>query len=143
MKQAKTIYETNKAGINHLLVRKGYHPSFEGLMKAVKEKGNPFLVHVYNEVTSSFDQADGDSNFWTKFQKFFHSASDVIDKTDKITGAADKLLINPDTANKTTKTDTADTSKSTWTPNLLYWGIAAFVLIALLVVILLIKNKKS
>ncbi len=135
MKRAQIIYDTNRQAINFLLTQKGYKPTFNGLMDAVEDLGDTFLVELYNEVSSSFDQADG--NFWAKFKNIFHSASDIVEKTGKISGGVDDF-INP-TLNNTT--DPAPTpEKKVWKPNLMLWGGAAAGIILILVLIYIFRK---
>jgi len=136
MKQAQLIYESNRQAINFLLIEKGYPPTFCGLIKAIKEIGDGFLVEMYNEVTASFDEAGG--NFWTKFKNIFHSAVDIINKTDKVTGSVDKFM-NPDTQTAT-KTDKITSAVDTWKPDLIWWGAGAAAVIVILVLVYIFKK---
>ncbi len=135
MKQAKLIYDTNRQSINFLLIRKGYPATFDGLLDAVDELGDAFLVELYNDITSNFDEADG--NFWTKFKNIFHSATGVADKTGKITGGLD-FLLNPD--KQTTSTTPTPEVVKPWQPNLIWWGAGAAALILILTLIYIFKK---
>ncbi len=135
MRQAKLIYDTNRQSINFLLISKGYPATFDGLLDAVDELGDPFIVELFNDVTSNFDQAEG--NLWTKFKNIFHSATGVADKTGKITGGLD-MLLNPD--KQTTTTTTTPPATNTWQPNLIIWGSVAAAIILILLLIYIFKK---
>jgi hypothetical protein len=137
VKQAKLIYETNLQAINSLLIQKGYKPTFNDLMKAVSEKGDGFILELFNDITSEFSNVEG--NFWTKFKNVFHKASDVLETTGKISGVADGLLNPKDNSDKS-KPYNSTPDKAKWRPNLVFWGIGAALIILILVVIYIFKK---
>lgn len=133
MKQAQNIYDTNSQAINFLLIKKGYAPSFAGLLQAIKENGDMFLVQLYYEVTSNFDEGDG--NFWPKFKALFHKATGIASGADKI--------INRDLQDSQPSLSNAEIEKQQNEKNkkqLLYAGLAALALIILLIIIYIFKK---
>ena len=137
MKKAKLIYDTNQQVINSLLIDKGYKPTFNDLMKAVREKGDSFILELFNDITSEFSNAEG--TFWSKFKNVFHKASDVIETTGKISGIADGFL-NPKTTSANTQPNSSIPDKNSWNPNIVFWGIGAALIILILAAIYIFKK---
>lgn len=133
MKQAQNIYNTNSQAINFLLISKGYSPSFAGLLEAIKEQGDLFLVQLYNEVTSSFDEADG--NFWPKFKALFHKATGIAGGVDKIINRDQQETV-PSLSNDEIEKQQQEKNKKL----LLYAGLAALGIIILLIIIYIFKK---
>ncbi len=137
MKKAKLIYDSNQQVINSLLIDKGYKPTFNDLIKAVREKGDSFILELFNDITSEFSNAEG--NFWSKFKNVFHKASDVIETTGKISGIADGFL-NPKTTSANPQPNSSIPDKNFWSPNIVFWGIGAALIILILAAIYIFKK---
>ena len=136
MKQARLLYDNNQQAINRLLIQKGFKPTYNDLMNAVKDLGDAFLVEIYNDITANFDEASG--NFWGKFKSIFHKAADAINTTGNVSALADNL-INP-AQHTATNTITPAKDRSTWKPNLIWWGAGAVCIIIILLLIYIFKK---
>jgi hypothetical protein len=136
MLQAQYLYNANRFIIDALLSQYGYPQTFEGMMQAVKEKNNAFLVPLYNDITSHYDQADGKG--WAKFKNIFNKTTEVIGKVGKGANIANSFLNPPD---DTDPLPDPTPKKEPWKPNIYFWGGAGLLIIVILVIIYLFKSN--
>lgn len=142
MKEAAfNIYSVNQSIINGILIDYGYEATFDGLMKAIRDRGDRFLAYLYDNISAHFSNAEG--SFWEKFKSIFHKAAGIVDTADKIGGGVDGLI----NADKKIPTDQAEvlpeSSKQKWSPNLWLWGFIALGVIALLIAIYFLIPHES
>lgn len=133
MKQARIIYETNKPSINAILFRRGYQKNFDGMMDAFDDLGDPLLVEIFSDITSSYDSADG--NFWQKFRNIFHKAVNIG-------GGVDSMINRDKQENNTNESDSISKEEEQKKSNrlLLYVGAGALLLIIILMLIYAFKK---
>ncbi|HPI31237.1 MAG TPA: hypothetical protein PLB59_09740 [Bacteroidales bacterium] len=131
MKQARIIYDTNRQAINDILFRRGYPKTFDGFINAFENLGDPFLVEVYNDITSMYSSAEG--NFWSKFRNIFHKATGIAGGVD--------TMINRD-KQEPSNTPSSDDDKDEKKKNklLLYCGLGALAIIIMLIIIYIFKK---
>lgn len=133
MKQAQLIYNTNRQTINFMLIDHGYPPTFDGLLDAIEDFGDAFLVKLYNEITIGFSEAEGD--FWPKFKNIFHKAINIGQGVDSLINR-DKQTNNNDKSVQISEEE----EKKKNNKKLMFWGIGAAAIIIILVIIYAVKK---